>query len=206
VITVRDRLPLLRSLSVVDAVHSYRRVDFRTGSFRVEMGEKGLTVSDVKLFADDLMGLSGEMLVRKPKSDEELVLDDGSEFFGEILRKDEMIDDLDFSLRDAGEVSREFGIGFQSDADKSLFGKLAVLRENRRIQEIETEKLSRSYRYEGQLQISLMKTAFDRAPELAGMYPVSSESGRVVLEVPIKGLLYELTADLAKELYEKGAR
>jgi hypothetical protein len=198
VITLRDRIPLLRALSVVDTNQTYRRVDFKIGSFQLEMQEKGLVVSNVKLFADDTLSLKGGMFVRKPKSDEELVLDDGSDFFGEIIKSDEEIENVDISLREAGEASNNSGSRFLRDADRSLFDKLAVLRENRRI--------SRSYRYEGEFQITLMKTAFDRAPELKEAYPASSGDGRIPMTVPIKGVLYELTSELANEIYEKGRR
>ena len=87
-----------------------------------------------------------------------------------------------------------------------MFGKLAILGENRRMREYESEKLSRSYRYEGEFQITLMKTAFDRAPELKAVYPAATDTGRIPMAVPIQGVLYEVTADLANQLYEKGRR
>ncbi|MES2983159.1 MAG: hypothetical protein V4727_12675 [Verrucomicrobiota bacterium] len=206
VITLRDRLPLLRAMSAVDSNHDYRHVDFRVGSFQMEMKGQGLKLSDVKLFADDTMSLTGELFIRKPKSDEELVLDDGSEFFGEIVTADESGEDVDISLREAGEVSNRNEFGFEVEGDKSLFGKLAVLRENRRMREFESEKLSRSYRYEGEFNVTLMKTAFDRSPTLKAVYPAATEAGRIPITVPIKGLLYEVTGDLANEIYEKGGR
>lgn len=206
VITVRDRLPLLRALSAVDSSHAYRRVDFRIGSFRMDMQGKGLQISNVKLFADDTMSMTGDLFVRKPKSDEELALDDGSEFFGESATGDEPEKDVDISLGEAGQISNKDEIRFDIPGDKSLFGKLAELRESRRVREFEAEKLTRSYRYEGAFQISLMKSAFDRAPELKAAYPASSDAGRIAITVPIKGLLYEVTADLANEIYEKGRR
>ncbi len=90
VITLRDRIPLLRALTVVDSGRNCRRVDFSIGSFRMEMSGEGMRLSDVGLFADDTMSLTGNMFVRKPKSDEEMVLNDGSEFFAEIARADEL--------------------------------------------------------------------------------------------------------------------
>lgn len=206
VITLREKIPLLRALSVVDTNQDYRRVEFKIGSFHIEMEDKGMMVSDVKLFADDKMSLMGKMFVRKPKSDEKLVLDDGSDFFAEIAKTDERGDDMDISLSKAGEAAYSSDAGFQKEEDKTLFGKLATLGKNRRIREYEAEKLSQSYRYEGELQMTLMKTAFDRAPELKAAYPPTSAGGRISIAVPIKGVLYEVTADLAKEIYEKGRR
>jgi len=205
-VTLRDKIPLLRALSVVDANHTYHRVDFTTGSFRIELQGKGLVLSDLKLFADDTMSLFGGMVVRKPKSDEELALDDGSEFFGNILAADESIQEVNLSLREAGELTNRNQVGFQSDGNKSLFEKLADLRESRRLREIESEKLSRSYRYEGEVNVTLMKNAFDRVPELKQAYPAQSGGGRILIPVPIKGLLYEVTSEVADIVYEKARK
>jgi hypothetical protein len=206
VITLRDKIPMLRALSVVDANRTYHRVDFRTGSFRLEMQGKGLEISDIKLFADDTMSLFGGMVVRKPKSDEELVLDDGSEFFGRLTAADESIEDVNLSLREAGELANKNNMGFQEDGNKSLFEKLAALRASNRLREFESEKLSRSYRYEGEVNVTLMKTTFDRVPELKQAYPQTSGGGRIVIPVPIKGLLYEVTSELADIIYDKAKK
>jgi hypothetical protein len=206
VITLRDRIPMLRALSVVDANRNYRRVDFRAGSFRMEMQGKGLMISDIKLIADDTMSLFGGMVVRKPKSDEELVLDDGSEFFGRIAVSNESIEDVNLSLREAGELVNRNNMGFQEDGNKSLFKKLATLRASSRLREFESEKLSRSYRYEGEVNVTLMKTAFDRVPELKQAYPPASGEDRILIPVPIKGLLYEVTSELADIIYEKAKK
>lgn len=206
VITLRDRIPLLRALTVVDGNNNYRRVDFKTGSFKLKFQEQGLMISDVKLFADDKMSLIGEMFVRKPKSDEELVLDDGSEFFGGVVKEEDLAKDINISLREAGKASNDRASGFERDDDKSLFGKLAVQGKNRRILEYQAEKLSQSYRYEGEFKITLMQTAFDRAPVLKTAFPATAEGGRIPISVPIRGVLYELTEDIAKQLYDKGRR
>ncbi len=182
VITLREKIPLLRALTVVDPNHDYHQVNFKVGSFQLEMNHKGVAFSNVKLFADDKISIKGEMFVRDPKSDEELVLNDGSDFLSEAGKSDEQ------------------------GKDEALFGKLTALAGNRRIREYEAEKLSQSYRYEGELQMTLMKTAFDRAPELKAAYPPTSAGGRISVAVPIKGVLYEVTEELAKEIYEKGRR
>lgn len=205
-ITLRDRVPLLRALSVVDAFNTYRRVDFQKGSFRFETQSDGLVFSDVKLYADDLMEMEGDLRVRKPKSDEELVVEKSDDFYRTILRDDESAKSLDLSLREAAEVSSEDEIGFKAEVEDSLFGKLAITNENRRLKEIEAERLSHSLRYEGGFQISLMKTAFVKAPKLREMYPVSEETGRIPIWVPIEGVLYELTSGLANKIYSEGGR
>lgn len=206
VITLREKIPLLRALTVVDANHDYRQVEFKVGSFQLEMNDKGVTFSNVKLFADAKISVEGEMIVRKPKMDEKLVLDDGSDFFTEINKIDERGDDVNISLRKVGEEVYGKNKGFSKGADEALFGKLTTLGNNRRITEYEAAKLSQSYRYEGEFKITLMGTAFDRAPALKAFYPATSDLGRIPITVPIKGVLYEVTANLAKTIYEKGRR
>jgi hypothetical protein len=181
-------------------------MDFKTGSFKLKFQEQGLMISNVKLFADDKMSLIGEIFVRKPKSDEELVLDDGSEFFGETVKEDDLAKDISISLLESGNDSNDRELGFETDDDKSLFGKLAMLGKNRRILEYQAEKLTHSYRYEGEFKITLLQTAFDRAPDLKAVFPGNADGGRIPISVPIQGVLYELTEGIAKQLYEKGRR
>jgi len=206
VITLRDRIPLLRALTVVDSSYTYNRVDFRLGSFQLELLGNGLVLSDVKLFADDKMSLSGKMRVRKPNSDEELALDDGSEFFGNIITDDQLSGDLNLSLQEAEEIINKNNTKMQTNEDYSLFEKISILRENQLVRQFDSDRLSRSYRYEGEFNLTLMSTVFDRAPELKQMFPATSDTGRIPITVPIKGLLYEVTEDFAKTLYDKGWR
>ncbi len=206
VITLREKIPLLRALTVVDANHDYRQVEFKVGTFQLETNNKGVMISNVKLFADDKISMEGDMFVRKPKTDEKLVLDDSSNFFTEIGKSDEPGDDVDNLLRKAVEEVYSKDKGFSKGKDEALFGKLTTLGDNRRIREYEAAKLSQSYRYEGEFKITLIGTAFDRAPELKAFYPATSVSGRIPLTVPIEGVLYEVTADLANTIYKKGRR
>lgn len=206
VITLRDTIPLLKALSVVDAFSMYRRVDFRTGSFRMEFLEEGLAFSNVRLFAGDVMGLMGKMLVRKPREDEELVVSDDSNLLRAVRKGEEWSDEMDQTLTNATNSTDSKMTEDQMLAEDSLFNKLAVLREARRMREEESELLTRSYRYEGEFQVSLMGNVFQRAPRLAAEYPPASDTGRITIRVPIKGVLYELTEELSKEIYEKGGK
>lgn len=206
VITIRDTIPLLKALSVVDAFSIYRRVDLRTGSFRMEFLEDGLAFSNVRLFANDVMGLIGKMLIRKPREDEELVVSDDSNLLRAIRKGEEWSDEIDQSLSGAIDPKKSISSKEQVLAEDSLFNKLAFLRAARRMREEESELLTGSYRYEGEFQVSLMGNVFERAPRLAAEYPPASDTGRITIRVPIKGVLYELTEELSKEIYEKGRK
>ncbi len=69
-LVLRERLPLLEALSVVDYVRNYYRVDFREGSFRLKTGNGGAKISDLKLKAQDILTLEGNLLVRMPNAEE----------------------------------------------------------------------------------------------------------------------------------------
>lgn len=205
---LRDRVHLLRALSVIDALNNYHRVDFTEGSLRLKSHAGRLSFRDVDLKADDLMTLQGGMSIRIPTSEEALVLSDRDELSESILTDEELAGDVEnFSLREAAERSGAGGqIGFGKIDEESLFGRLGLSDQNRRIEEEAAERLARSYRYEGMFKITLKKEAFVRAPQLAKIYPISETSGRVPIEVPINGVLYDLTLDQADDLYKQGTR
>ena len=69
-IVLRDRIHLLRALTVVDVYNNYRRVNFKTGSFGMKSGGGSVVFSDVSLKADSLMTLDGELKVRQPTEKE----------------------------------------------------------------------------------------------------------------------------------------
>lgn len=69
-IMLRDRVFLLKALSVVDYVRNYHRTDFSSGSFSMKSGGGSLVLSDVSLTADELLTLEGGMRVRLPTAEE----------------------------------------------------------------------------------------------------------------------------------------
>ena len=68
------------------------------------------------------------------------------------------------------------------------------------------ERYARMPRYEGAFLMLLPGDAFDQARGLRETHPVDADSGKIPLEVPIKGSLFELTLGQAEELYQKGKR
>ena len=61
-------------------------------------------------------------------------------------------------------------------------------------------------RYEGKFRISIPGDAFDGAAELVRLHPRDPATGRILLDVPIEGFLYELTLKQAEDLYQQGQR
>jgi hypothetical protein len=78
--------------------------------------------------------------------------------------------------------------------------------EMRRQQTRASERMSRMLRYEGGLRITLQPDAFERATRLNEIYPADAVTGRIPMQVPISGYLYELTLRQAEDIYQQGKR
>jgi hypothetical protein len=205
IIVIRDRVHLLRALSVIDVFNNYRRVDFRKGSFHMKTHGGRMEITDVNLAAGELFRMKGGLAVRLPTNEEALSFSENDSVSdqGGILNEDE----IDFTLERAAEQAADSTrVGFGKAGDDSLYEKLGLSVETRRLEERASERLSRAYRYEGGLEISLPKEAFEKAPRLAEAYPKRDAGGRILMDVPLEGVLYELTLKQSDEVYQKGAR
>lgn len=203
-LVLRDRLHLLRALSVIDAFNTYRRIDFTKGSFQMKTHGGRMEVTDVELDAGGLMAMKGGMSVRSPTTKEQAELDLDVSFQRELelLGSGELGQGVSISLEDAAsEGDKETG-----RKDDSLFEKFGLSSEERAIEAKSNAKLSGSYIYDGKFEMSLPKDVFLRSPKLAEAHPVDEVTGRVEIEVPVEGVLYELTAKQSDEIYRLGAR
>ena len=212
-LVLRDRLPLLQALTVVDLLNSYRKVPLTVGSFTIRTGGGELSVTDLQLEASDLMVLSGGMKVRPP-TDEEIAraLAEGPRGADSSLLQvltndpaegDEEADDEDaeFTLRRAAEAANR-------DDNKSgpslPLGSLGMMPMS--IQEQARDRHARMLRFEGGFVMEIPEDAFERAQKLREAYPIDPSSNRIPVEVPLSGTLFELTVDQAEEIYVKGRR
>ena len=203
-VVLRDRVHLLRALSVVDAFSNYRRLDFREGSFRIKTRAGRMEVTDVKVRAGDLFTMQGDMTVRLPTAEESIGFQNVGDGEDDAILND---DELDITLKRAAKSSGQSkGVGFAKSRNESLFDRLGLSIENRRLEDKAAERLARTYRYEGLFTVTLPRDAFARAPKLQEMYPGNGANGRVVMDVPLEGVLYDVTLKQANEIYEKGAR
>ncbi|MEO5917412.1 MAG: hypothetical protein ABIS50_24500 [Luteolibacter sp.] len=214
VISLRERLHLLKALSVVDYSRNYHRIDFREGSLHLKTSGGGLELTDVNLKSDDLTTLVGKMSVKLP-SVEEITSGKGTNtsaggaplFHGD----DDDVDlsdnkDEDLTLRGAGEATNRDKKPGQPEAKNTLFDRLELDLQKRRIDQLSSDRLSRTLRYDGLFRITLPSDVFERAPKLIAQFPVDPASGRVPLMVPIEGGLYEITLKQAEEIYTQGRR
>lgn len=216
VVSLRERFHLLKALSVVDYSRNYHRVDFREGAFQIRTQRGGMRVSGIDLTAEDLFTMEGEFNVRLPTQKEiDAAVEKGTGSEGSPLfaAEDELTDvrklpggDADFSLRRAAQEARRIKEGTQNPDSLSLFDRLGMSIEMRRLQSEASERTSRMLRYEGAFRITLPGDAFERAPQLQTLYPKDPVSGRIPMPVPLNGNLYELTLSQAEDIYLQGRR
>jgi hypothetical protein len=217
VISLRDRVHLLKALSVVDYSRNYHRVDFRDGAFQMRTHRGGLQLTEVSLKAEDLLTLDGAVNVRLPTQQEiEAALAregagmEASPLFvteqeAEEARKLPTVESQ-FTLKRAAQEARRIREGTQSMDSLSLFDRLGLSIEMRRLQNQASERMSRMLRYEGAFRITIPGDAFERAPRLQQLYPMDQTNGRVAMRVPIDGYLYELSLMQAEDIYQQGQR
>ena len=61
-------------------------------------------------------------------------------------------------------------------------------------------------RYEGGFRITIPGDAFESAEVLRNTFPVDPANGRIPIDVPIQGTIYEVTRRQAEELQEMGTK
>lgn len=215
-ITLRDRFHLLRALTSIGVFNSYRKVDFRDGSFSMKTGAGSLELRDVNLKANEAMTLQGRVKVRPPtKAEIENAI--SSRPSGELSPifatdnqdVDRSSEKTDFSLRRA--AAEDLKAAKEKDAapsaDGGIFARMAQGQiDNRKLEEEGADAFSRALRYEGALRVTIPGDAFDRSPDLRALYSPEPSTGRIAIDVPIAGGLYEITLKQAEEIYQKGRR
>lgn len=70
VLTLRERWPILRAISVLDINRSYRRLDFKEGGFAFKTSDGGVELSEIELHAGDSARLVGTLISRLPDQKE----------------------------------------------------------------------------------------------------------------------------------------
>jgi hypothetical protein len=215
VVSLRDRIHILKALSVVDYSRNYRRIDFRSGSFQMRTSHGGMRLTDIDLEAEDLFTMQGRINVRLPTQQEvdaAVAEGTGLESSPLFISEDEISEARgegggeEWTLRRAAQEARRIQEGKQSAESLTLFDRLGLGIELRRLQNQAAERMSRMLRYEGEVRVTIPADAFERAPNLAAMYPVNPATGRVSIKVPVEGHLYELTLRQAEDIYQQGQR
>jgi hypothetical protein len=206
-ISLREKLELLNALSVVDVYNSYHKVPFDRGSFHLKTGGGAMELSRVDLRAGELMTMQGRVQIRFPK-DEEMVGPDGtplsSQFapvFDPAAASTGAAKGKDITLEKAAKAAAE-----ETGGDMAIFERRAQERIDDQLVKEEMERRSRSLRCEGGVRITIPGDAFDRAAVLRETFPVDPSNGRIAIDVPVQGTLFEVTRRQADELRELGTR
>jgi hypothetical protein len=212
-ISMRDRVHILKALSVVDYSRNYHRVDFKEGSLQLRTIGGGLELSEVNLKSDDLFSLEGFMKVRLPtqkETDDAIARgDDGGTQSALAESEDEIFISRsltkmksDFSLKRAAQLTQENSKELPNNDAVSLFDRIGQNNELRRLKNQASERISRMLRYEGAFRVTLPGDVFERAKRLQQEYPIDASTGRVPIIVPLQGSLYEITLKQAEDFYK----
>ncbi len=211
VLTVRERIHILKALSIVDFTRNYHRVDFNEGSFRMKTSAGGMELTEIMIREGELFTLEGAMRVRLPTAQEtaaavEKNAKGGAPIFfsedGETEETNVKSDPADFTLKRAAFEAKRTKDAGQGASSANLFDRLGLSFEMRRLEEQASERLSRMLRYEGSLKISIPPDAFENAPKLSAQYPVDPLTRRIPIMVPIDGGLYEVTLKQGEAIYQ----
>lgn len=213
-IVLRERFHILKALSVVDFSRNYNRVDLDDGSFDIKTYNGCLEVTNVALKAKDLFTLEGKLLVRQPteKEKQDAVASGRSVSHSPLFRsedeaaeaQDGLRPEIGITLKNAAKQLKREREGTAAQEGLNLFerfdGKETL--DERRLKEEELARQSRNLRYEGMFRISIPGDAFDQAQRLRELYPVNPSNGRIYMQVPIEGNLYEITLKQAEDIYQ----
>lgn len=208
-LSLRDKIPLLKTLSVIDYSRKYRRVDFKEGSFHLKVADGGISLTRVNMTASDMMTLEGSMQVRLPTLAEATSAVTQTKFQVNPDNDEETDSDNgeDFSLEQAAAaVRRDRDARQGKGANSNLFERLDLSHQAQQLEMSVSTNLSRALQYDGVFKISLAPNAFERAPKLMSRYPVDPVTRRIPLTVPIQGTVYEVTAGQAQSIYDDGGR
>lgn len=202
---LRDSLPLLSALSVVDVYNSYRKIVFTEGSCHIRTGGDQLHVDAINFKAGDLFDLRGSVDARPPNHVEiakALDIED-VRIVTDIIEKNWKIEDeiLDAANSQSSLSDAVKGVGevIVADTGEKALSEMAVL-----TTAVLTEKNVR--RFGGSAKVGLKGDAFDKAPGLKKAYPADTETGRIWLDVPLSGRLQTLTLEQARSLYVLGRK
>ena len=188
-ITIRERWPILKALSIIDMNHSFRKVDFTTGSFQFATENNTLELNEIDFVESDHVLLKGALSVRLPNQQE------AADLVGIVLTENfsnKKITDSAFAQRLEDErISLTDALGRANEGETSIFTEM-TLNESRDIEENTNDaeeeillKEMRIHRINGNLSIAVLKATFEDNERLAKAYP-ANEDGWCLLPIEVK--------------------
>ena len=208
VIQVRNEFPLFEALDVVDVFNSYKRVVFNQGGFNLKTGGGEMLISGLNLEARELMSLQGRMSVRYPTSAEAARTIGENNLIRPLVRDEEETKKLkDISLRRAAEARKkeaEDGEDKESAEETKFFAGLASKRSKDTLKRAAAQRALSMLIFEGGFRMSIPGDAFERSRILRERHPIDQATGRIGIDVPLRGTLFELTLKQAEEILRDG--
>lgn len=188
-ITIRERWPILKALSIIDMNHSFRKVDFTKGSFQFATENNTLKLSEIDFVESDHFALKGDLSARLPNQKE------AADFVGIILTEnfsDGKVTDSSFSQQLEDErISLTDALGRVNEGKTSIFTEVKLNKESLNLVQdtniAEGEillKEMRTHRINGNLSIAVSKGTFKDNERLAKAYP-ANEDGWCLLPIEV---------------------
>lgn len=210
-VILRDKIHVLKALSVMDYSRNYHRVDLSRGSMKMRTIQGGMELSDVNLVDPDFFTLKGQLSVRLPTQREiraaiakEEAKKGNDMFKPKPEEKPKESSELKLELPKDGGMEN---LRVKDEPEESgLYERLSMLEEMRMLELEATSKMSRMLKCDGLFEITIPGNAFERAQELREIYPVDPKTKRITMEIPVVGDMVDITLPLAEEIYEKGRR
>lgn len=199
-IYLRNRIPLLSSLSVLSPSGSYRKVNLTQGSFNIKTSGGKMSIDELQLLAVGQMEVKGNISAR-PATAEEI-----EEMLSQNAIDSEIAENATDQIAMQGGVD-EMTIGKAAEilggSDQAAMGFDGTLVDNslpfqaelneKQMQMRLAEKLALTATYEGTLYLTLPVAAFPDDPLTLKKLPRATDSPVIFLECPLRGNLNQLT-------------
>ncbi len=213
-ITIRSRVHLLNSLSILSPSGSYQKVSFKEGYFTMKTGAGKLQIDDINLTAPDQMQMKGNAIIRPPTQQEidemlrkgTISLDQATEL-GNVSTTDAPITSIatdELTLKGAAAIANKdqktkSQKGFIDD-DIDLGVPFRAESVEKEVQMQAAEKLAQVAIYEGMLQLQMPIVAFPNDSPLRDYLAKTPDQESLILDCPLKGNLFEITLKQAEDL------
>lgn len=198
-ISLRERIELLKALALADRFNSYRKVDFTRGSFHLKTGGGSMKLSRVDLVAGELMTMQGLLEARYP-TDQELAGPDGSNVAARFTPVFDPKATSESGKGDELSLSKAGKAATSDSKEMEIFDRRAQERIDQQLEQENWIRRAQALRCSGGMRITIPGDAFDRTLTLRETFPVDPGTGRIALDVPLDGTIFELTRRQAEEI------
>lgn len=206
-IFLRNRIPLLSSLSILSPSGSYRKVNLTQGSFLIKTGAGKMAIDNIQLLAVGQMEMKGNFVARPATSEEiddmltqNAISSEVAESSTDELAVQGAADEM--TIGKAAQIlggSDQASMGFEGKLVDNSLPFQAELNE-KQMQMRLAEKLALTAMYEGELYLTLPVAAFPSDELTIKKLPRATDSPVIFLECPLRGNLNQLTLAQAEAL------